>query len=225
MTSQSADQLLVRAAQGDEEALENFYNQHHQQVYNWTRLRVRDAHLAEDLAQEVWLKVAQKAQHYQAGTNVTAWLYTVTNNTVIDYLRAQGRRPNEVLHADLLQLDQPRADLTPHECAEREQLAQAVQTQLGKLRANQRDCLRLRFFEGLTPAEIGQIMGKSPGAVRVLTVRSLAKFVAGLPTGDSSAKLIEELLTVVSGRAKVVGVRVTTTGRTTVERDEHATTH
>ncbi|MET8696829.1 RNA polymerase sigma factor [Streptomyces bauhiniae] len=224
MTNESADQLLVRAAQGDEEALADFYTQYHQQVFNWTRLRVRDAHLAEDLAQEVWIKVAQKAQHYKAGTNVTAWLYTVTNNTVIDYLRAQGRRPNEVLHADLLQLDRPRADLTAHEHAERQQLAQAIQVQLGKLRANQRDCLRLRFFEGLTPAEIGQIMGKSAGAVRVLTGRSLAKFVAGLPTGDSSAKLIEELLTVVSGRAKVVGVRVTT-ARTTVERDEHATTH
>jgi RNA polymerase sigma-70 factor (ECF subfamily) len=51
---------------------------------------------------------------------VLAWLHTITRNTALDHLRATQRRPNEVLHADYLQLDQPRPGLTPHQHAERQ---------------------------------------------------------------------------------------------------------
>ncbi|MGW2550009.1 RNA polymerase sigma factor [Streptomyces sp. NPDC001635] len=213
-TPETVDQLIARAAAGGDDAasaMSAFYARLNQTVYNWVRQYVRDPHIAEDLAQEVWIKVAQNVARYRPGTNLMAWLSTITRNTVVDHLRAVQRRPTEVLHADHLQLDRPRPGLTPHQHAERRQLADAVAAEMNKLRPEQRQCLRLRFFDGCTPAHTAQIMGKTEGAVRTLTVRSLRRLAQVLPEGDSSAELVEELLTIAVGRSRgVVGVRVET---------------
>ncbi|MFG2986150.1 RNA polymerase sigma factor [Streptomyces sp. NPDC048258] len=212
-TTESIDDLIARAAAGGPDALEAMsalYLRMNQTVYNWVRQYITDGHLAEDLSQEVWMKVSQKARLYQPGTNLVGWLSTITRNTVFDYLRTAQRRPDEVLHADYLELDQPRPGLTPHQYAERKDLARAIESQMGKLRPEQRRCLQLRFYAGCTPAHTAEIMGKTEGAVRVLTVRSLRKLAKVLPAGDSSAELVEELLTIAVNRGKVVGVRVQT---------------
>ncbi|MFJ2745285.1 RNA polymerase sigma factor [Streptomyces sp. NPDC087440] len=210
-TAETVDQLIARAAAGGPDAsaaMSACYQQLHSTVYGWVRQSVYDAHTAEDLAQEVWIKVAQNVARYRPGTNFMAWLNTITKNTVIDHLRTVQRRPAEVLHADHLALDQPRPGLTPHQHAERKALSLAIAAQMDKLRPEQGQCLRLRFFTGCTPAHTAQIMGKTEGAVRTLTVRSLRRLAQVLPDGDSSADLVEELLTMAVGRGRVDGVRV-----------------
>lgn len=189
-------------------------------VHNWVRQYVRDPHIAEDLSQEVWIKVAQNVGRYRPGTNLMGWLMAITRNTALDYLRSVQRRPTEVLQADDLQLDRPRPGLSVHQQTERHLLAAAVAEHMNKLKPDQRTCLRLRFFDGLTPAHTAELMGKTQGAVRTLTVRSLRRLAQVLPVGDSSADLVEELLTVAVGRGRVVGVRV----ETTQERAPHAAT-
>ncbi|MFC9280935.1 RNA polymerase sigma factor [Streptomyces collinus] len=207
------DQLITAAAAGDRDAMRTFYARMNPTVYGWVRQSVRDPHTAEDLAQEVWIKVAQNLGRYRPGTNLIAWLMTITRNTVVDHLRTVQRRPTEVLQADHLALDRPRPGLTPHQYAERRQIAQAIEAHMEKLRPDQRRCLRLRFFDGFSPADTAQIMGKTVGAVRTLTVRSLRKLAQVLPEGESSAELVEELLTIAVGRGNVVGVRVETRKR------------
>jgi RNA polymerase sigma-70 factor (ECF subfamily) len=204
------DQLITAAAAGDRDAMRTFYARMNPTVYGWVRQSIRDPHTAEDLAQEVWIKVAQNLGRYRPGTNLIAWLMTITRNTVVDHLRTVQRRPNEVLQADHLALDRPRPGLTPHQHTERRQLAQAIQAHMEKLKPDQRRCLRLRFFDGCSPADTAQIMGKTVGAVRTLTLRSLRRLAQVLPDGDSSAELVEELLTIAVGRGNVVGVRVET---------------
>jgi RNA polymerase sigma-70 factor (ECF subfamily) len=213
-STETIDELIALAAAGGPDApaaMSAFYGRLNGTVYNWVRQYVRDAHIAEDLAQEVWIKVAQNVGRYRPGTNLMGWLSTITRNTVVDHLRSVQRRPTEVLHADHLQLDRPRPGLTPHQYAERKQLAEAIAVQMNKLKPDQRTCLRLRFFDGCTPAHTAQIMGKSEGAVRTLTVRSLRRLAQVLPEGDSSAELVEELLTIAVDRGNVVGVRIETT--------------
>lgn len=213
------DQLIMRAAAGDHDAMRTFYRQMNATVYGWVRQSIRDPHTAEDLAQEIWIKVAQNLQRYRPGTNLLGWLMTITRNTVVDHLRAVQRRPTEVLQSDHLALDRPRPGLTPHQYAERRQLAQAIEAHMEKLKPDQRRCLRLRFFDGVSPADTAQIMGKTVGAVRTLTVRSLRRLAQVLPPGDTSAELVEELLTIAVGRGNVVGVRVETR-----ERAQHVAT-
>lgn len=212
-TAVTIDQLIARAAAGGPdapEAMSEFYGRLNGTVYNWVRGYVRDAHLAEDLAQEIWIKVAQNVGRYRPGTNLMGWLMTITRNTVIDHMRTMQRRPTEVLHADHLQLDRPRPGLSVEQQAERRQLAEAIAAQMKKLKPEQRRCLTLRFFDGCSPAQTAQIMGKTEGAVRTLTVRSLRRLAQVLPKGDSSTDLVEELLSIAVGR-NVVGVRVQTT--------------
>ncbi|MFB6700285.1 RNA polymerase sigma factor [Streptomyces rubiginosohelvolus] len=180
-------------------------------VFNWVRRYVHDGHTAEDLAQEVWVKIAQNISRYQPGSSFEAWLNTITHNTLKDWFRHVERRPQEVLEADHLQLDRPRPGLTPHQYTERRELARAVALHLDKLKPASRTCLRLRFFDGLSAAHTAQIMGKTEGAVRTLTVRSLQRLARVLPDGDSSAELVEELLTIAVGKGRVAGVRVETT--------------
>ncbi|MFE3644893.1 RNA polymerase sigma factor [Streptomyces sp. NPDC059169] len=205
--------LVARAARGGEDgadAIAALYDELNDTVYHWVRFYIRDGHIAEDLSQEVWLKVAQNVSKYRPGTNLLGWLRTITNNTALDHLRSVQRRPSEALYADHLELDRPRVDQSPEEYAERRVLAQAVASHLKKLRPEQRQVLILRFFDGLSPGHTAQIMGKTDGAVRTLTVRSLRKLAEVMPTGESSSQLVEELLTAAVGRSRVVGTRVET---------------
>nr|WP_240982075.1 MULTISPECIES: sigma-70 family RNA polymerase sigma factor [unclassified Streptomyces] len=179
---------------------------------------VRDPHQAEDLAQEAWLKALQHIDSYRPGTNFVAWIKAIAKNTARDHLRKESRRPAEVLHADHLQLDRPRPGLSVDEQVESRQLAAAVATQMNRLKPDQHTCLQLRFLYGHSPADTALIMGRTEGAIRALTVRSLRRLARVLPDGDSAAELVEELLSIAAGRGRVVGVRITTT-------QERASTH
>lgn len=209
-TAATTDQLIARVAAGGPDAppaMSELYTRLHTTVHNWIRQYVRDPHISEDLAQEVWLKVAQNVGRYQPGTNFMGWLMTITRNTALDHLRKEQRRPTEVLQPDHLQLDRPRPGLSVPQLVERRQLAEAIAWRMQELKPDQRTCLRLRFFDGCSSAHTAQIMGKTHGAVRTLTLRSLRRLAQVLPEGDSAAELIEELLATAMGRAKVVGVR------------------
>ncbi|MFI9078830.1 RNA polymerase sigma factor [Streptomyces sioyaensis] len=206
------ESLVARAAVGGTDgadAIAALYDELNGTVYHWVRFYIRDGHVAEDLCQEVWLKIAQNISKYRSGTSFLAWLRTITRNTALDYLRSIQRRPSEVLYADHLELDRPRVGQGPEEYAEKRALAQAVAAHLHKLRPDQQQVLILRFFDGESPGRTAQIMGKTDGAVRTLTVRSLRKLAEVMPSGESSSQLVEELLTAAAGR-RVVGTRVET---------------
>jgi RNA polymerase sigma-70 factor (ECF subfamily) len=207
-TAATVDQLIARAAAGDADAMSAFYARLNGTVYNWARQYVRDAHIAEDLAQEVWIKVSQNVARYQPGTKPMAWLATITRNTAVDYLRKEQRRPTEVLQADDLALDRPRPGASVAQQVEQRQLAEAIAQSMNELKPDQRECLRLRFFDGCTPAHTAQIMGKTESAIRTLQHRSLKRLGKVFPQGESSTDLVEMLLTIAAGRGRVVGVRV-----------------
>ncbi|MFF1600707.1 RNA polymerase sigma factor [Streptomyces mirabilis] len=211
--SVTVDQLMARAATGGAkapEAISELYMRLHSVVHNWVRQYVRDPHISEDLAQEVWIKVAQNVARYQPGTKPMAWLATITRNTAVDYLRKEQRRPTEVLQADDLMLDRPRPGASVAQQVEQKQVAEAIAQGMNELKPDQRKCLQLRFFDGCTPAHTAQIMGKTESAVRTLQHRSLKRLAKVLPEGESSADLVEMLLTIAASRGRVVGVRVET---------------
>ncbi|WP_208874962.1 RNA polymerase sigma factor [Streptomyces sp. PBH53] len=210
---ETLEDLVKRAAAGGDDGADAFadlYDELNDTVYNWVRRHVWDGHVAEDLSQEVWLKVAQNIGKYRPGSNFMGWLKTITKNAALDYLRSIQRRPSEVLWPEHLDLDQAHPGQSPEDFAEKRALARAVAAQLHKLRPDQQQVLILRFFDGESPGRAAEIMGKTDGAVRTLTVRALRKLAEVMPAGDSSAQLIEELLTAAVGKNRVVGTRVET---------------
>lgn len=151
------------------------------------RWQVSDLATAEDLAQDVWVKVARKIGTYEGrGGGFVSWVITIARNTVTEHFRTMKRRSEEPLSPDMWMLSLvPAGDATPEESAEQRDLAEKVAECIGSLSKSSREVLRLRFFVGLTYEQTAEVMGKSVGAVKVAQLRALAKLKTVMPNRDS----------------------------------------
>ena len=160
--------LIKRAAGGNFEAFGELYNIYLERIYRYVFYQVRDKMTAEDLTEEVFLK-AWKSIDTCRGKEQTfsSWLYRIAHNHVIDNLRSQRK----YLSADMEAL----AEVSSPELGEEGKLErQEMLEVISDLPQNQKQVIILKFIEGLDNREIGQITGKSQGAVRVLQMRALA---------------------------------------------------
>lgn len=103
--------VLRKAQQGDERAFSIILRMYETPVYNYVLRLVGDRSLAEDLTQEVFLRVHQGLPRFSLRCKFTTWLFQVTKNRVLDELRAKERRPLNPMNLDdapqLEVLDQP----------------------------------------------------------------------------------------------------------------------
>lgn len=84
----SDDQLMEKIAKGDKESFGILFNRHGGKVLGYAlRLLGGDQFMAEDISQNVWIKVVQRASSYQQTGSFIAWIYTITRNSVIDEMR------------------------------------------------------------------------------------------------------------------------------------------
>jgi RNA polymerase sigma-70 factor (ECF subfamily) len=129
---------------------------------------VRDDLDAEDLVQRVFLKMIEALPRYQErGRPFAAWLFRLARNAVIDHGRT--RHPAEPLAHAVGAAPGP----GPEEVALTALEIAAIETAMDALTQQQRDVIAYRFFAGLSPAEIGALLGKREGTVRALQFRAL----------------------------------------------------
>jgi RNA polymerase sigma-70 factor (ECF subfamily) len=95
---ESDEALLLRFGRGELPAFEALYQRHAAQVWRYIRRSVDDATLADELLQEVWLRVIAHARGYSAAAPFTAWLFTLVRDRMLDALRA--RHPEAMLEGD-----------------------------------------------------------------------------------------------------------------------------
>ena len=142
--------MLRKAQRGDERAFSLIVRAYEQPVYNYVLRLVGDRNLAEDLTQEVFLRVYQGLPGFSDRSRFTTWLFQVTKNRVLDELRALERRPRAVVALDdippLEAIDQP------HERAE---TIDAVWRAVEGLTVDLKMALLLRDVVGLSYTEIG----------------------------------------------------------------------
>jgi len=160
--------LIKRAAGGNFEAFGELYNIYLERIYRYVFYQVRDKMTAEDLTEEVFLK-AWKSIDTCRGKEQTfsSWLYRIAHNHVIDNLRSQRKYLSTDMEA-LAEVSSP--ELGEEGKLERQEMLEVI----SDLPQNQKQVIILKFIEGLDNREIGQIMGKSQGAIRVLQMRALA---------------------------------------------------
>ena len=160
--------LIKRAAGGNFEAFGELYNIYLERIYRYVFYQVRDKMTAEDLTEEVFLK-AWKSIDTCRGKEQTfsSWLYRIAHNHVIDNLRSQRKYLSVDMEA-LAEVSSP--ELGEEGKLERQEMLEVI----SDLPQNQKQVIILKFIEGLDNREIGQVMGKSQGAVRVLQMRALA---------------------------------------------------
>lgn len=154
-------------------AIGALYETHYGRVVRYVALRVRDNRVAEDLASEVFVRALHGAGTYEdTGAPMSAWIFRIAHNIVVDHLRRNGRRPLSVPLDDAAALT---PDASPVEVVEREEELVLLVSALQRLSERQRQVLSLRFGAGMTAKQVGRVMGKSPGAVRQMQFGALRK--------------------------------------------------
>lgn len=158
-------ELIARLQKRDPQALGDVYDRYGRIVYSLILRVVRDAATAEDLVQETFLRVWNRAQAFDAGKgSLGAWLLAVARNRAIDYLRSAGGRERNAL--EFSETEHPAL----YRDMERDLLlsdkARRVKAALAKLSERQREVIELAYFEGLSQSEMAERMGQPLGTVK-----------------------------------------------------------
>jgi len=168
------DRSAVEAARRDPRAFEALYRKYVAQVYSFALYELRDPHAAEDLTAQVFLRALDglpgfREQGEAPGSSFRVWLFQICRNAVSNERRRVRRHPESPLD---LALEVHSGDDVQAEALDREQLAQAWR-QIDLLPTERRQALVLRFVEEMSTREIGEVLGRSEGATRVLIHRAL----------------------------------------------------
>ncbi len=162
-----ASDLLRFARQGDPDAFAAFVARHLDFVYHCALRRTAgDAHLAEDITQEVFAAAARDAKRLAGHPVPAGWLYTTTRNLAAHKIRAEVRRRAREQEAAVTEGD----DATPIDW---ERLRPALDDALDALEEEDRQAILLRFFEGRSFAEVGAGLQLAENAARMRVHRAL----------------------------------------------------
>jgi len=173
--------LVARAIDGDADAFGILYTRHLDAIYRYVFFRVADVPLAEDLTEEVFVRAWSALPKYEPqGHRFTSWLYRIARNIVVDHYRVQSSR-SHVDEPEMEELPDPQSPPEDQVADQQDMasLARAVQ-QLGD---DEQHVIILRFVEGLSHKEVGEMIGKSEGASRIIQHRAL-EALAGLMETD-----------------------------------------
>ncbi|MEX1295961.1 MAG: sigma-70 family RNA polymerase sigma factor [Candidatus Limnocylindrales bacterium] len=165
---------MVEAAKRDPDAFAQLYRKYVAQIYSLALYETRDAHAAEDITEAVFLKALAalpsfREQGHGESSTFKTWLYAIARNVVRNERRRERRHPEDPIELAL----HLRAPDDPAATAETRLEAERALEAVMELPADRRQAVVLRFVNELSAREIGQIMGKSEGAVRVLIHRAL----------------------------------------------------
>lgn len=176
-----SDAELVKAfKEGDTGALDELIGRHKSRLYAYLLRLSRDRDAADDLLQEVFIKVIKKLDSYGEREKFSAWLFTVAHHAVMDHFRSGSRRREESLDAageesvpltDILVSREP----GPDKLLEEAERAAALQAAFDRLSADQREIFLMRHYSGLSFKEIADILGVPIGTVLARMSRAMAR--------------------------------------------------
>ena len=166
------DLELVRRAATESEAFGLLYERHVRRIYNYIYYRTGDHHDAEDLTARVFQRALRHVGAFQdMGVPFSAWLYRIAHNLVANWHRDRSRRPVVPLedHTVLTPGTQH-----PESLAMAREVGEDLLELVRRLPEERQQLLILKFAERLSNAEIGQIMGRTEGAIKSLYHRTLS---------------------------------------------------
>lgn len=172
------DRADVEAAQRDRAAFDVLYRRYLDRVYGYAFYQLRDHHDAEDATERTFLAALHALPAFRhEGATFRAWLFRIAHNTIVNARRSRFRRRTEPLPEGLERIA-PNADPAGLvlEADETRRVLRAV----AELPDDRRQVVLLRFVDGLSSREIGQVMDRSEGAARVLLHRALRDLAARL---------------------------------------------
>ena len=162
---------LVERAKMDPSAFSELYERYVDRIYAYVYYRTGDPRDAEDLTARVFYRaLAHMPEFHQTGAPFVAWLYRIAHNLVANWHRDRSRHPEVPL--DLWE-PVPLQDGVPHAQAVRSETQSNLLEAIRGLPWERQQLLILKFVDGLSNLEIGNILGRSEGAIKSLYHRTL----------------------------------------------------
>jgi RNA polymerase sigma-70 factor (ECF subfamily) len=175
LQSLSDQEVVALARAGAESAYRELVRRYERPVFSLIYRMVRDRALAEDLAQDAFVKVLNALDSYRAEYKLSSWIFKIANNVAIDQLRRReldtlsldgspdARTQNEIEATALQATDRTESPLAELEARE---LGAAIEQAIAKLRPEYRSCILLRHVEGRSYEEIAEALDLPLGTVK-----------------------------------------------------------
>jgi RNA polymerase sigma-70 factor (ECF subfamily) len=173
--------LVELARTGDSDAFGMLYDHYQGSVYRFLFYRTRSSTLAEDLTSETFFRALRNMQNFRwQGKDFGAWLMTIARNLATDHFKA-GRTRLELATEDMGVHDD--ATEGPEHTVLASLTNEVLLKALTELPSEQKDCLVMRFLQGMSIAETAEVLGRSDGAVKQLQLRGVRNLAKLMPEG------------------------------------------
>ena len=173
--------LVELARGGDTEAFGLLYDHYQAAVYRFLFYRTRSSSLAEDLTSDTFFRALRSMNNFRwQGKDFGAWLMTIARNLATDHFKA-GRTRLELTTDDMGDHDD--ATEGPESMVLTSLTNELLLEALTELPVEQRDCLVMRFLQGMSIAETAAVLGRSDGAVKQLQLRGVRNLAKLMPEG------------------------------------------
>lgn len=173
--------LVELARGGDAEAFGQLYDHYQPSVYRFLFYRTRSTAVAEDLTSETFFRALRGMTSFRwQGKDFGAWLMTIARNLATDHFKA-GRTRLEMTTEDMGAHDD--ATEGPESAVLASITNELLLEALAQLPAEQRDCLVMRFLQGMSIAETAAALGRSDGAIKQLQLRGVRNLAKLVPEG------------------------------------------
>jgi len=168
----TSDDAIIRRAQAlDPGALAELYDRHFDGIYRYLYTRVRHQADAEDLTEQVFLKMVDSLPRYRPrGVAFSSWLYRIAHNMLVDRYRRSGRNPVEL--TEQVRDSRPQGD--PAAMAQNSEDRRRLLEAMRRLTPEQQQVIAMRFIDNLDVDEIARLTRRRPGAIHSMQHRALA---------------------------------------------------
>jgi RNA polymerase sigma-70 factor, ECF subfamily len=177
----SDQEVVLKARAGQDAAYRELIRRYERPVFALLFRMVRDRELAEDLAQETFVKALNAIDSYRPEFKFSSWIFKIANNAAIDHLRRREldtlsldgsphAETPEAMQATALQIGARQE--SPLDTVEAKELGTAIEAAIGSLRPEYRSCILLRHVEGRAYEEIAEILNLPLGTVKTYIHRA-----------------------------------------------------
>ena len=174
-SDQTDEELMISYQKGSEEAFRALYDRHSGKIFGYLKSRVGSKEVANDLFQEVFVKIHRSKHLYNSSLPALPWIFSVTHSTLIDGLRKAARK-REVHEFDF--------DRLPTAETEQENRLGSVTSMVTKLPESQKTALQMRYIDEKTFEEIAVRLKTSPLNVRQIISRGVRQLRSLVKEGE-----------------------------------------
>ena len=177
--------LIARLKRRDGDAFDQLYAEYHPRVFNFLARLLRRRDVAEDLVEEMWLRVVANAPRLRDDTRLAPWLFTIARNLYASYCRSRALDYDVLAGLQIWPAHPP--DPSPFEAAAAGELQRRVEVALATLPGIYREALLLVALEGLAPSEAAVVCGVTAETMRQRLSRARTLLATRLDASGAEA--------------------------------------